>query len=74
MLRLENNDFRNKDNQLHETQKIKTNDLQEAEKYIQYLKEKSKQVIQKEHNEHTYKLQYLRTDEQKKLKADELKN
>ena len=42
MLREENNDFRNKNNQLHETLKMKINDLKEAEECIQYLKEKSK--------------------------------
>ena len=38
MLKEENNDFRNKNNRLHETLKLKINDLQEAEECIQYLK------------------------------------
>ena len=46
MLKEENNDLRNRNSQLHETLKVKTNDLQEAEECIQYLKEKSKQVFQ----------------------------
>ena len=70
MLKEENNDLRN--NQLYETLKIKTNDLQETEKFIQYLKEKSKQVFQKEHSDHTYTSQSQRADEQNKndLKAN----
>ena len=63
MLKKENNDFRNKNNQLHETLKIEINDLQEEEKCIQYLKEKSKQVFQNEHNDHTYTSYFQRTDE-----------
>ena len=54
MLKEENNDFRNKNNQLHETFKIEINDLQEEEECIQYLKEKSKQVFQNEHNDHLH--------------------
>ena len=55
MLREENNDFREKNNQLHEILKMKINDLKEAEECIQYLKEKSKQVFQNEHhNDHSY--------------------
>ena len=40
--------------------------MQEAQECIQYLKEKSKQVFQKEHNDHTYTSQSQRTDEQNK--------
>ena len=67
MLKEENNDFRNKNknNQLHETLKIKMNNLQEAEEYIQQLKEKSKQVFQNEHKDHTYASHSHRTDEPK---------
>ena len=65
MLKEENNDFRNKNNQLHETLKIKMNNLQEAEEYIQQLKEKSKQVFQNEHKDHTYTSHSHRTDEPK---------
>ena len=36
MLREENNDFREKNNQLHEILKMKINDLKEAEECIQY--------------------------------------
>ena len=50
MLRAENNSFRSKNNQLHETLKMQINDLKEAEEYIQHLKEKSKQVFQNEHH------------------------
>ena len=39
MLREKNNDFRNKNNQLHETLKVKINYLKEAKECIQYLKE-----------------------------------
>ena len=42
MLKEEKKDLRNRNNQLHETIKIKINDLQEAEECIQYLREKSK--------------------------------
>ena len=64
MLKEENNDFKNKSNKLHETLKTKINDLKEAEKYIQYLKEKSKQVFQNEHhNDHTYISYSQRPDE-----------
>ena len=73
MSKEENNDFRinfrTEDNQLHEAQKIKINDLQEAEECIQYLKEQSKQVFEKEHNGHTYTLPYLRTDKQNKIQT-----
>ena len=62
MLKEENNDLRNRNNQLYKTLRIKINDLQEAEECIQYLKEKSKQVFQKEHNHHTYTSQSQRTD------------
>ena len=63
MLKEENNDFRN--NQLHETLKMKINDLKEAEECIQYLKEKSKQVFQNEHhNDHTHTSYSQRPDEQ----------
>ena len=65
MLKEKNNDFRNKNNQLHETLKIKMNNLQEAEEYIQQLKEKSKQVFQNEHKDHTYTSHSHRTDEPK---------
>ena len=55
ILKEENNDFRNKNNQLNETLKMKINDLKEAEECIQNLKEKSKQVFQNElHNNHSY--------------------
>ena len=55
ILKEENNDFRNKNNQLLETLKMKINDLKEAEEFIKYLKEKSKQVFQNgHHNGHTY--------------------
>ena len=47
MLKEENNDLRNRNNQLHETMKIKISDLQEAEKCMQYLKERSKQAFRK---------------------------
>ena len=73
MLKEENNDLRNRNSQLHETLKVKTNDLQEAEECIQYLKEKSKQVFQQQHNDHTYTSKSQRTDEQNKndLKANQ---
>ena len=35
MLKEENNDLRNRNNQLHQTLKIQINDLQEAEECIQ---------------------------------------
>ena len=41
------------------------NNLQEAEEYIQQLKEKSKQVFQNEHKDHTYTSHSHRTDEPK---------
>ena len=66
MLKEENNDFTNKNNQLHETLKIKINDLQEAEECIQYLKEKSKQVFQKEPSNHICTSRSQGTDEQRK--------
>ena len=66
MLKEENNDLRNRNNQLHQTLKIKINDLQEAEECIQWVKEKSKQVFQKEHNDYTYTSQSQRTDEKNK--------
>ena len=42
MLREENKDFGNKNNQLHETLKMKINDLKEAEEYSIFKRSQSK--------------------------------
>ena len=66
MLKEENNDLRNRNNQLHETMKIKNKWFTGGREMYAIFEGKIKASISKEHNDHTYTSQSQRTDEQNK--------